>query len=236
MNNMQNRPSAEANVYSVRTPIRFSLAYARKYGVTDAILLYHLQVSTCTPNTTREANGKTWVYSYSLSSFLLDLPCFTNRQTVYDGLQRLGERDDIDTDYSGKLFGLPMGGYCEGMGRPPQWNKATDGVGWYCVNNFNRLPTDLITVDADDVKEHGQLRACLLSKLPTGTGWFKLSATQLATELPFKRVAIQRDIAEMLESKLLEKHPDKPKLYRVHKGKPEAAEQVQNVYKAYSLI
>ena len=235
MNTIYIRPSAEANVYSVGIPIRFSLAYARKYGVTDAILLYHLQVLACTPNATQEKNGRTWVYSYSLSSFLLDLPCFTNRQTVYDGLQRLGERDDIDTDYSGQLMGFIDTGYCVGMGRPPRANK-TDSVGWYCVNNFVQLPTDLITVDADDIKEHGQLRACLLSKLPTGNEWRKLSATELAKELPFSRKAIQNELKEMLKDGLLARHDKQPKFYRRGDGRAKAVAPVQLTVRTLSIF
>lgn len=206
----------------ITQPIRFSLAFAREHGVTDAILLYYLQVMTCDPRVhTLVRAGKQWIAGHSLNDFLRDLPCFDNRQTIYDGLQRLGERDDIDTDCTGELWEFPTGSYS--FGGAPRWNKATDGVGWYAVNDITSLPKDIVTIEADDAREHGMLKACILSKFYKTTTdqdvWIKLSATELAKELPYSRVKIQNALAEMLESELIAKHEVKPKCYRRGEGK-----------------
>lgn len=207
-------------------PIRFSLAYAREHGVTDAILLYHLQVSTCDPRVYKVVKaGKEWIAGHSLNDFLRDLPCFKSRQTVYDGLRRLAERDDIDSDCTGQLWGFPEGGYS--FGGAPRWNKATDARGWYAVKNPKTLPVDIVTIETADVKEHGMLKACILSKfygtMEAKDIWQKLSATELAKEFPYSRVKIQNALSEMLESGLVNRHATKPKLHQRGEGKPKPA-------------
>lgn len=224
---------------NILEPIRFSLAYARGHGVTDAILLYHLQVSTCDPRIYKVVKmGKEWLAGYSLNDCLRDLPCFNSRQTIYDGLRRLAERDDIDSDCTGELWGFP-GGNCLSHGAP-RWNKATDARGWYAVKNPKTLPMDIVTIETADAKAHGMLKACILSKFYGSVGdedgWQRLSATELAKEFPYSRVKIQNALSEMIESGLVIRHATKPKLHQRGEGKPKPVADKSLKVESYSFF
>ena len=187
--------------------VSFSLAFARENGVSDAVIHRQLQqVQRKTPSFYAR-RGKQYIPGYNGQWIFDALPCFEHRSIVYDTASRLARNKHLEPEDPEDLYNKA-------------WYKYPLSRSFYVPAPLSN--DDLLTIRAFDARRFGMINTVLLAayrarpvaKIEQGVGYKRMSAEELALELPYNPQTIGKYLRQFIGNEILVAHPKYPKYLR----------------------
>lgn len=205
-----------------RLDTQISLTAAKDVGYYASILLCYLIEATIESSDYGDSNtrlGTKWVPMLPEKHILLDLRIFPDVRTIDRAVKILEEKGYLLVERTGKFLyrgATGFDGYYTG--------RARDKWPWWHVPKQAKEKSDRrIIISSLEASAYGIPGAVILGYMRNAATaetidkdeYTKLTATDLEKVLPMDEKTIRRQIKALLESKAIQRHPKKPKLYTI---------------------